>query len=155
MKNKDLLEKEKKEILQRINKAVKDGDEAGFAQAFTEFSENIQAAVMSEAREFMQAADANILTARAVRQLTSAENDYYQKVITAMKSSNPQQALTELDVVMPKTTIDAVFEDVAEKHPLLDAINFQNTSGLIEYLVNTQGSELATWSGSMGLFPRC
>lgn len=146
MKNKDLLEKEKKEILQRINKAVKDGDEAGFAQAFTEFSENIQAAVMSEAREFMQAADANILTARGIRQLTSAENDYYQKVITAMKSSNPQQALTELDVVMPKTTIDSVFEDVAEKHPLLDAINFQNTSGLIEYLVNTQGSELATWS---------
>lgn len=145
MKNKDMLVQQKAEIMNRLNQAMKDGDEEAFAQAFTDFTENIQQAVMEEAKGFIQAADTNVLVGRGVRQLTSEENNYYQKVIDAMKSSNPQQALTELDVVLPKTVIDAVFEDLMTNHPLLEAINFQNTSGLIEFLVNTNGSELATW----------
>lgn len=145
MKNLDLLQQKKAEIMNKINQAMKDGNEETFAQAFTEFTEFIQEQVMEEAKGIVQAADANILVGRGVRQLTSAENKYYEAVIEAMKSSNPQQALTDLEVVMPKTVIDAVFEDLVEDHPLLDAINFQNTSGLIEFLVNTNGRELATW----------
>jgi hypothetical protein len=145
MKNLDLLQAKKAEIMNKLNQAMKDGDETAFAQAFTEFTENIQAAVMEEAKGLIQAADNTVLVGRGVRQLTSDENNYYQKVIEAMNSSNPKQALTELDVVMPKTVIDAVFEDLVATHPLLEAINFQNTSGLIEFLVNTNGTELATW----------
>jgi HK97 family phage major capsid protein len=145
MKNLDLLKQKKIEIMNKINQAIKDGNEEVFAQAFTEFTETIQEAVMEEAKGIVQAADTNVLVGRGVRQLTSEENKYYQKVIEAMKSSNPQQALTDLDVVMPKTVIDAVIDDLVEEHPLLDAINFQNTSGLIEYLVNTNGRELASW----------
>ena len=47
---------------------------------------------------------------------------------------------------MPKTTIDAVFDDLIHQHPLLEAIDFQNTEGLVEILVNANGTELATWS---------
>lgn len=39
-----------------------------------------------------------------------------------------------------------VFDDLVDQHPLLDAINFQNTSGLIEMIVNTGTKQLATWS---------
>ena len=46
---------------------------------------------------------------------------------------------------MPKTVIDRVFDDLTQQHPLLDAIDFQNTSGLIEMYLNTDGVELATW----------
>lgn len=145
MKNLDLLKQKKIEIMNKINQAIKDGNDEVFAQAFTEFTETIQEAVMEEAKGIVQAADTNVLVGRGVRQLTSEENKYYQKVIEAMKSSNPQQALTDLDVVMPKTVIDAVIDDLVEEHPLLDAINFQNTSGLIEYLVNTNGRELSSW----------
>ena len=66
-------------------------------------------------------------------------------MIQAMKSSNPKQALTDLEVTMPKTVIDRVFDDLTQQHPLLDAIDFQNTSGLIEMYLNTDGVELATW----------
>ncbi|ABO51114.1 hypothetical protein Dred_2604 [Desulforamulus reducens MI-1] len=145
MRNLDLLQAKKAEIMNKLNQAIKDGNEEAFAQAFTEFTETIQEAVMDEAKGLVQAADANVLVGRGVRQLTSEENNYFQKVIEAMRTSNPQQALTDLDVVMPKTVIDAVFDDLVETHPLLDAINFQNTSGLIEYLVNANGSELASW----------
>lgn len=145
MKNKDVLAMEKAEILQKMNTAIQGNDSEAFAKSFEELSMNIQENIMNEAGLFRQQADASILAARGVRQLTSEENEYYQKVITAMKSSNPQQALTELDVVMPKTTIDAIFEDLTTEHPLLDAIQFQNTSGLIEMLLNANGQELATW----------
>lgn len=145
MKNLDLLQAKKAEIMNKLNQALKDGNEEAFAQAFTEFTETIQETVMEEAKGLVQTVDTNVLAGRGVRQLTSEENNYFQKVIEAMRTSNPQQALSELDVVMPKTVIDAVFEDLIETHPLLEVINFQNTSGLIEYLVNTNGSELATW----------
>lgn len=46
---------------------------------------------------------------------------------------------------MPKTVIDRVFEDLVARHPLLDAINFQNTSGLIEMYLNTDEGQLASW----------
>ncbi len=146
MKNLDALNQAKVVILQRLNAAITSGDEAEFTQAYTDLCNNIQEAVMQEASGLIQAADTNVLVGRGVRQLTSEENNYYQKVIEAMKSSNPKQALTDVNVVLPITTIDAVFEDLTAAHPLLEAINFQNTSGLIEFLVNTNTKQLATWA---------
>ncbi|MBN2852047.1 MAG: phage major capsid protein, partial [Clostridia bacterium] len=145
MKNHDVLQLKKAEIMNKMNQAMKDDNEEAFAAAFNDFTEMLQTAVMEEANGLIQAADTNVLNGRGVRQLTSEENTYYQKVIDAMKTSNPKQALSDVDVVLPKTVIDAVFEDLVDMHPLLDAINFQNTSGLIEFLVNTQGTELAVW----------
>jgi len=49
-------------------------------------------------------------------------------------------------VILPVTVIDAIFEDLTEEHPLLDAVNFMPTGALVEILVNTQdGRRLATW----------
>ena len=107
-------------------------------QAFTEFTDVLQEAVMSEAKGMIQAADNTVLAGRGVRSLTSQENKYYEKVIDAMKSSNPKQALTLIDETLPTTVIDAVFEDITEAHPLLDAIDFQNTGILTEILISTQ-----------------
>ena len=77
--------------------------------------------------------------------LTSQETNYYEKVIEAMKSSDPKQALTLIDETLT-TVIDSVFEDIQEAHPLLAEINFQNTGILTEILISTQnGRHLATW----------
>ncbi len=146
MKNLDLMQKEKSAILAKINQAVKDGNEDAFADAFTEWTDMVQEAVMAEARGLVQAADNTILTGRGVRALTSTETQYYQKVIDAMKSSNPQQALTLIDETLPTTVIDAIMDDLVEAHPLLGAINFQNTGILSEILISAQdGRHLATW----------
>lgn len=146
MRNLDLLQKEKSEILVKINQAVKDGNEEGFAEAFTQFTDLLQESVLAEARGMIQAADNTVLAGRGVRSLTSAETKYYEKVIDAMKSSNPKQALTLIDETLPTTVIDAVFEDIVESHPLLGAINFQNTGILTEILISSNdGRFLATW----------
>jgi len=146
LKNLDILNQKKMEILQKINQAVKDGNEEAFALAFNEFSELLQEAVLAEAKGLVHAADSHVLAGRGVRALTSTETEYYQKLIEAMKSSNPKQALTEIDVVLPETVIETVFEDIAEAHPLLDAITFQPTGILTEILVSAlDGRQMGTW----------
>lgn len=150
MRNKDVLMQEKTAILQQMNDAIAKNDPDAFAEAFEKLSLNIQENIMSEVEQQLQSADAAILTGRGANQLTSEETKYYQAVIEAMRSSNPKQALTDLDVVMPKTVIDRVFEDLTVAHSLLDAINFQNTSGLIETYLNTHGTQLASWGTLTG-----
>ena len=146
MKNLDVLQLKKAEIMNKLNQAMKDGNEEAFSQAFTEYTDMLQEAVMAEARGMVQAADNTILTGRGVRTLTSQETKYYEGLIEAMKSKNPQQALTLIDETLPKTVIDAIFEDITENHPLLNAINFQNTGILVEILVSTlDGRYMATW----------
>lgn len=145
MKNKDLLVQEKAQILQRMNDAINSQDADAFAKCFEELSLNIQEHVINEAGIVQQQRDVSVLASRGVRQLTSEESKYYEKVIEAMRSSGPKQALSELDVVLPKTTIDAVFEDLTTDHPLLEAVDFQNTSAMVEVLLNTNGEELASW----------
>lgn len=146
MKNLDMLQLKKAEIANKLNQAMKDGNEEAFQLAFTEYTDMLQEAVMAEARGLVQASDNAILTGRGARALTSQETKYYEGLIEAMKSKNPQQALTLIDEALPKTVIDAIFEDIVESHPLLNAINFQDTGILVEILVSTlDGRFMATW----------
>lgn len=146
MKNKDAILMQKAEIMKKINAAMKDGNEDAFQAAFTEFTDLLQESVLAESKGLIQAADNNILAGRGVRALTSNETKYYEAVIEAMKSKTPQQALTLIDETLPKTVIDAVFEDISEAHPLLSEINFQNTGILTEIIVSSlDGRHMAAW----------
>ncbi len=151
MKNLDVLQQQKAEIANKMNQAMKDNDEKAFASAFEEYTNILQEAVLAEAKGLVQSADNNILAGRGVRVLTSEERQYYEKTIEAMKSSSPKQALSGYDNVLPKTVIDAVFEDITENHPLLDAINFQNAEALTEYLYSSMdGRFKALWGKLCG-----
>lgn len=146
MKNLDLLQQKKTEVVNKINQALKDANEEAFQQAFTEYTDILQEAVMAEAKGLVQAADNQILAGRGARALTSQETKYYESLIEAWKSKDPKQALTLIDEALPKTVVDAIFEDIVESHPLLNAINFQDTGILVEILVSTQdGRHMATW----------
>lgn len=151
MKNLDVLQQKKAEIQNKMAEAIKNDDTEAFAQAFDEFTNLLQEAVLAEAKGLVQAADNQILAGRGVRVLTSEERQYYEKVIEAMKSNNPKQALSGFGDVLPKTVIDAVFEDITENHPLLDAINFQNAEALTEYLYSSMNGRFkAIWGKLCG-----
>ncbi len=151
MKNLDLLNMKKAEIANRMNQAVKEGNEEAFQQAFNDFTDILQEAVLAEARGLVEANDNSILMGRGARVLTSKEREYYEKIIDAMKSSNPKQSISLIDETLPTTVIDAVLDDIVESHPLLSAINFQNTGLLTEILVSTlDGRFKATWGPICG-----
>lgn len=144
MKNLDIIKQNNAAVLQKMQEAVKNNDTEAFAAAFSEFAEAIQEAVLKDARSLIEANDAAILAQRGVRQLTSEETAYYNKVIEAMKSRDPKQAITLIDDVMPKTVIDEIFTHLTENHPLLDAITFQNTGAIVQWIMSTS-SGVAGW----------
>lgn len=76
---------------------------------------------------------------------TNKEKEYFQKLGDAMKAKDVRQALNNLDVVMPQTVFDRIFEDLRTAHPLLSRITFQNTNGAIKFLMNLNGYQRAAW----------
>lgn len=139
----------REDIRALMQKAIKDGDTEGFYQAFdqmlTAIQTDLQQSYEDQVNGLRQDLDSRILSARGVRQLTTQERNYYQKVITAMKASDPKQALANVDVVMPETVIESVFEDLSTSHPLLSAINFIPATGRVRMLINTNGHQEALW----------
>lgn len=145
MKNKDLLKQENMELMQALSKALKEDDEEGMAEAFTQFASGVQERIMQEYGDLRQSRDAAVLASRGIRQLTSEEKEFYQAWIDASKSANPKQALVDIQKAMPETIIDSVIEDMREAHPLLSEIDFINCQGAIKMIVNADNIDLATW----------
>lgn len=146
MKSKDVL---KQELMEKLNAAMKSEDEGAIAQAFTEFAESVQQNVLEDVKAYQQTADKEILAKRGVHQLTTKESKFYQSVIDAMKSKDIRQAFAGLEVAFPETVIDNVIAYIKVAHPLLDIINFQNTTVLTKIVVNKKGIQLAQW-GNLG-----
>lgn len=146
MYNLELIKQQIEAARAAMQTAARDNDNEAFAKAQQDMMQAMMEKLLAEHEELgQQSADVQVLAQRGVRQLTSQERGYYQKVMEAMKAPNPKQALTDLNAVMPTTIIDAVFEELTETHPLLSRIDFQNTNGLIEMIMNTDTAELAVW----------
>lgn len=146
MKSKDIL---KQELMTNLSAAMKSEDEGAIAQAFTEFAESVQQNVLEDVKAYQQTADKEILAKRGVHQLTTKESKFYQGIIDAMKSTDVRQAFTGVDIAFPETVIDNVIADIKAEHPLLNIINFQNTTILTKIVVNKKGMQLAQW-GALG-----
>lgn len=147
MRNNDIRSRD--ELRQALQQAAASGDTQAFHAALDEMMQRISLDLQEEAdqhfRDLQAEVDSRILAQRGMHQLTAEERTYYQKLGAAMKSSDPRQAVTGLDVALPKTVIDSVFEELQTAHPLLSRINFRATGGAVEIMVNTNGFEEAAW----------
>ena len=128
MKSNDILFQKKDTLREAMQSALKENDTEGFYNALDQMMELIADGVRqdyeSQISQMKNETDSSVLSARGVRQLTTKEREYYQKLAEAMKSREPKQALANLDVVMPETVIDAVFDELQSQHPLLSRIQF-------------------------------
>lgn len=148
MQNLDQIQQDRTAILQRMADATRNNDTEAFTAAFGDLASNIEQGLSDQIREMQASQDAVALAARGRRALTSEERKFYTDLMQAMRSDVPKQALTGVKTVFPETVIDQVFDDLRENHPLLEAIDFQNTKGLIKILLSTTGGE-AKW-GELG-----
>ena len=123
--------------------ATEDGEK--MTEGFMQIYAGIEEAVKKDFRELQNETDVRVLASRGVRQLTGEESRYYEKVIAAMKSDSPKQALENVDLTFPTTIIDAVFDELETQHPLLSAIDFRATTGLTKIITNTNGQQRAAW----------
>ena len=93
--------------------------------------------------------DNEVMKSRGQRQLTSAEEKFYDKFIQSAKSRNPQQAFIELEgneeTAMPETIIEDVFKDMVENHPLLARVNAVYAGYSTKWILNAHEKQSATW----------
>lgn len=135
------------EIRERALKAIEEGKTEEQAEVMQEWMESVAKEVSEKiARDQAELNnDTMILTNRGAKQLTSEEVKYFEKLANAMQESDVKQALTNLDVDMPKTTINRIFEDLEEKHPLLKKIHITNVTGITEVIRRNSDVETAWW----------
>lgn len=150
MINLDMRQEQRQAIMQALSDAIAANDETAVQQALENMSTFYSEMVTAQINGVMENIDRTILAGRGVRQLTSAETKFYQAVIAASKSKNPKQAITDIDLAFPESIIDTVLDDIAVEHPLLNAIDFQNTSTITHFIFNEQGVQKAVW-GALGL----
>nr|DAJ76542.1 MAG TPA: major capsid protein [Caudoviricetes sp.] len=151
MNLKDMYQKNQKlsDLRQRLAASIKDNKPDELSDVFSEMCQTI-GDINAEEYEaklngLRQELDSSALYARGVRQLTTEEKEYYQKISDAMRSENPKQALENVSVVFPQTIISRVMEDLTESHPLLSKIQFTPTGGAIRMMLNTDGRHKAAW----------
>lgn len=145
MRNLDEYEQQQAAVAAEMKQALDNDDSAAFAKAYKDLGDCVAANILAQIEAEQQGYDVQVLASRGVRQLTSEEREYFAALGEAMRTPNPMQAITDIDKAMPITTINAVFEDLKTSHPLLDVVDFQNTSGLTEILINTDEAKLGAW----------
>ena len=146
MLNLDNFNQRKTEIMNALASAVRSNDETAMQQAMTDWQNYLSESIIAEANGILGATDSNILASRGVRQLTSKEKKFYESLIAgARQEVAPGSVITGIGEALPETTIESVFDDLKQNHPLLNAINFTNTSAITKMVMNKQGSQTATW----------
>lgn len=136
-------------IFDQMVSAIKSGEEALVSESMEAMMEQAAqkatAAMEQKLEEAQQTADNAVLANRGVRQLTSVERTYYQAVMDAMRSERPRQALENINLTFPVTVVNSVFDELRERHPLLNRIDFQNASGSYKILVDNSEGQSAVW----------
>ncbi|ENY8512188.1 TPA: phage major capsid protein [Clostridioides difficile] len=137
---KNLDEATNVELRTNLMEAIKSNDEEKITTSFLRMAEDIQSNLLKEARSIanIESTDRAILDKRGMPQLTSEERTYYNQAIE-------KRGFTDLEITMPRTVFDRVFDDLEQNHPLLSAITFENTTGVTEWIIRKTNAEAAWW----------
>lgn len=136
---------DKTKLQESMIAALHEQNENKYVESMTALFEVLQKETLEKAQELAGVKDTEILQARGVRVLTSQEKKYFEKLGEAMRAENPKQALTNPELVMPETVINAVFDDLQTEHLLLSRISFTNTQGAIKFLMSNNDYQKAVW----------
>jgi Phage capsid family len=86
-------------------------------------------------------ADRSVLVARGANVLTSKEMKFFNEVVKSDGFTS--------EVVLPKTTVDRIFEDLTTNHPFLSEIKLKN-AGLLTRIIKSETEGAAVWGKVFG-----
>ncbi len=141
-----ILDAERQKFAESLSKAMKENDEKAVAKVFTDFFKNVEDSIVKQAEDFnIESADKALYAQRGLRVLSNKEEKYFKGFIEAAKSADVEKALMDFSEVLPESEINAVFEDLATEHPLLAALDFQNTSAMTKLIFDSSETQMAVW----------
>ena len=128
------------ELQEKIKNAIEAGDSEAFAKVQVEMAKGIEARILQEARS-ARSEDTNdnaVMIKRGLNPLTVEEKTYYNEVIGTGGFAGTEK-------LMPATVFDRVFEDLKASHPLLQEIDFVNTTATTEWITRNNDVTAAWW----------
>lgn len=140
-----------KEASAKVAQAIAGGNQKEIQEAWQGFHASIVEQLREDMELYNQTQDKDVLMQRGYRQLTTEETKWYQKLIDAAKSPNPQQKFTTIigtdleDDIMPTTILEDVYRDLEDNHPLLSVINFQYVGYATKWILNDHTVQTAVW----------
>jgi HK97 family phage major capsid protein len=141
------------DFAKKIADAVQSGEPELFGNAMQEYGEAIQDAIMHDIEGKQQERDVKILKARGKNELTAKEVKFYDALRESIVKEAPIRMAIGSDSytnTLPETIIDRIFDDLAQEHPLLGAVQLQNTTGLTKMYVNGADTPVAAWGDLTG-----
>lgn len=147
MKNNDLVNQESRKFMQKMLDALQANDASKAAEAMQEMQNGICQIIEQEFEQYKGVGDMEVLQDRGLRRLTSEENAWYQKFISAVKTGAKQE-ITNLTAAMPITIIDRVISDMQKGHELLSEIDIVDAAGAQKLVMN--GVQMASKLGGWG-----
>lgn len=134
--------------------ATESGNPEEAEAAWNDAFEAIAQSIRDDFEDLAGVTDAQALASRGYRQLTSAEDRFYEALAASARADNAAAAKQAfLDVIgddadedlMPITIIEDVFKDLEQEHELLQAINFTYTGYATKWIRNTHEAVKAKW----------
>lgn len=145
MKALDLEDQKLLELRQKHMDAMKSNDPQAYMDSLDALLEYKGEQLSKEYALLQSEMDDTVRAKRGELVQTPTEKAYFTKLATAMKAKDPREVLTNVDLVMPETVFTQVFDNLRTQHPLLNRIQFQNTNGVIRFLMNMNGYQRAAW----------
>lgn len=140
IKNLDREVKNEMELKEQFVNAMNSNNDEEMANVFVNFANSIQQNLIKEAKSIVNEdlTDRQVMANRGLQVLTKEETAYYNEVIAGNGFDGTQK-------LVPATVIDRVFEELEQKHELLQYIDFQNVSGITEFIVKKGDVPSAFW----------
>lgn len=137
----------KDKMVADVKDAIANGNVETFANNMVSFLEETEARIKADYESLKDEHDAQILKDRGYRALTSKETKFYDSLVEIARTRGAvTQSLTDIDVTIPETIFDEVFEGIRRDHPLLDRLNLVNTKSITaKWLLNTGLEGVAGW----------
>lgn len=142
MLNLDKFKEQKNIHINAMAAAFKTGDEEQIKAACENWQTFMESEFVASAELYSETADKSILAARGVRQLTQKETKFYNNLIARAKNEGVIDGVMD---ELPSTVIEDVIAGIRREHPLLAAVNFQNTAAVTKWIINAKGPQSATW----------
>lgn len=149
MKSLDVKKEETKQLLADARQLLQGGDVEQGAEMLIGYWESVAEELQEAQRDFVVSNDHRILAERGVRTLTAEESQFYGDLIGALEGTDYVQAVTGMNLTIPTTIMEDVFESLKGSYPILNYIDLLYLPENVRFVYNTASRDKAQW-GAVG-----
>ena len=143
--SRDQKDTDRAELFAQMMEQLAAGNAEGAGEHMRQYVDELQQSVTDAVALARDDADRAVIAQRGQRVLTSEERTYYNSLIETLSRRDYKQAATNLDIQIPETVINSVFEDLTQDYPIIDMVDARVYPGKIRIIMDASEQNKAQW----------